>query len=276
MLVRLYRTCLKYEIHQHRGGTRVLRILQRLIPPAAVASIPVQVPNSPPVYVNLAQPSGHDVALLARPTEYEPHVQAIFRALVEPTDVAVDIGANLGRHTIVLDALAGRVHAVEPNPALIPNLRRTAAGLRHTQVHGCALGEHTGSVSLVFPVALDHSQGHVSDEPGDIPLKRLDDLIDTAIDFVKVDAEGAEAAIFRGGRQHFDTPNAPFVVFEELHFEQSASTTLMTFQQAGYQCWVIQRDGRLTRYEDGRTEWIDVLAIPARRLPFARARVPLG
>ena len=51
---------------------------------------------------------------------YEPHFAELFRLLVRPGDRCVDVGANVGVHTVRLAKLAGQdgeVIAIEPDPS---------------------------------------------------------------------------------------------------------------------------------------------------------------
>jgi len=239
----------------------LLRALQWLTP--ALSSYPIRLDDGlAPVYIDLTRATWQEVELFTAPAAHEPQLQALFRALIKPTDRVVDIGANLGRHMVLLDHLSAHVDAVEPNPALLPNLRRTVAGLKHTTLHECALGDHTGSIGLIVPA--DHSTAHVGGA-GSTPLRRLDDLVDGPVDLMKVDVEGFEAPVFRGAARLLNRATAPVIVFEELHLNQEARDVLASYQAAAYRFWVIPREGPIQPYSDQRPQWCDVLAIPAAR-----------
>ena len=126
--------------------------------------------------------------------------------------VAVDVGANLGYFTLLLADLcgpSGRVHAFEPNPALLHRLRRTLAvngyGPR-TQVHGVPLSDQDGrAVELVVPWG-EPKNGHIvaagtagAGSSVALQTRRLDSVLGPdRVDFIKIDAEGAEEGIWRG------------------------------------------------------------------------------
>ncbi|MDI6871051.1 MAG: hypothetical protein QME79_06790 [Bacillota bacterium] len=62
--------------------------------------------------------------------EIEPALTRFLQRTVRPGQTAVDVGANLGYHTILLGTLVGpqgRVFAYEPNPHLLPFLRANVA-----------------------------------------------------------------------------------------------------------------------------------------------------
>ena len=268
MLVQLYRACLKHSVQTYRGGDRFMRIVRTLAP--ELRSYPVSLDGLRPFYIDLSQPTMQDVELFTNPVDWEPHNRAIFRALIRPTDVVVDVGANLGRHTVLFDALAAEVIAVEPNPVLVSNLRRTCTGLSHTTLHTCALGESKGSVAMDLPI--DHAVARVSTtRGGTIPMERLDDLVERA-DFLKVDVEGFEAPVFRGAPRLLNHAGAPTILFEELQRDSAAHDVLETYTQAHYQFWAVPREGGFVVYED-RPDFCDILAVPAARVPFVRERL---
>jgi len=272
MLVPLYRACVKYSVQTYRGGDRFMRAVRRFA--AELESYPVSVDGLAPVYINLAEPTWQEHELFVDPKPHEPQLQSIFRALILPTDHVADIGSNLGRHTVLLDKLAAYVHAFEPNPKLLPNLRRTVAGLQHTRLHECALGEHQGTVALDLPA--DHSMAKVGIGQGDCPMKRLDDLVESRLSLMKVDVEGFEASVFRGGLHLLNHRDAPIVVFEEIKRNRTAHDVLASFGEAQYEFWVIPREAPIEPYSETRPEWCDVLAVPAARLPSVRERLGLS
>src|SRR5579872_2151066 len=49
---------------------------------------------------------------------YEPEVRELMRRALRPGDLAVDVGANAGAHTLAMASTGARVIACEPNPAL--------------------------------------------------------------------------------------------------------------------------------------------------------------
>lgn len=133
----------------------------------------------------------------------------VMAKLIEPGMTAVDVGANLGYFTVLMGELVGpggRVHAFEPNPALATRLRRSVHvngfGTR-TIVHELALGDKAGQLTLVVPAG-EPKNGHVVAlaHPATgtrIAVDRFDAVPGLlAADFIKIDVEGAEEAVWRG------------------------------------------------------------------------------
>lgn len=129
-------------------------------------------------------------------------------------DRVVDVGGNYGYYTLLLADLVGpggRVHAIEPNPAVAELLRRSVllngfAGW--TGVHELAGGAQAGSATLVVPAHEPKNAALVADsaplpaaaEQHRVAVAALDELLagETRVDFLKIDAEGAEEAIIEG------------------------------------------------------------------------------
>src|SRR5690349_1373835 len=95
------------------------------------------------------------------PPDYEVLVQRVYEALLRPGDVAFDVGAHTGRHTLPMAkcvGAAGRVFAFEPLPACLAALRRDADPLC-VEVHDCALGAAAGPAEFVVAVDLPSFSG---------------------------------------------------------------------------------------------------------------------
>ncbi len=142
----------------------------------------------------------------------EPELRQL-ASWVRPGTVALDVGANRGIWSWHMRRLGAHVHAFEPNPKLARQLR---AALPEVSVHACALSDREGEAELRFPVV----RGVVYDgwatvetanrfatlaTEGErrvpIRLRRLDEFRLARVDFVKIDVEGHELAVLRGGEE---------------------------------------------------------------------------
>ncbi|MBN2630856.1 MAG: FkbM family methyltransferase [Rhodobacteraceae bacterium] len=128
--------------------------------------------------------------------------------LIGPETTVCDIGANIGNDAVCFGRVLGarRIVAFEPLPLTHATLRRNLDlnGLGAAHAYNCMLGEVSGRGRVVRfnPRNLAATSFAPSDD-GPIPMVALDDLIDAeefqGLGFVKLDAEGDEIAILRGG-----------------------------------------------------------------------------
>jgi FkbM family methyltransferase len=136
--------------------------------------------------------------------------------LVRPGMVAIDVGANFGYYTLILADLVGEtghVYAVEPNPATTIALRRSIrlnipAG-RATLIEAAA-GAADGSQSLLYAPHGEPKNAMIIASPDEVSAASgtlypvfevaVDTIADGCgrIDFIKIDAEGAEEGIIAG------------------------------------------------------------------------------
>jgi FkbM family methyltransferase len=132
--------------------------------------------------------------------------------LLEPGDVVVDIGANVGLFALeaaLCVGSAGRVHAFEPDPvarqALMANVRRHHVD-HVVDVRGEALGDSSrtrifySSASSILSGFFrnPYEQNGSFAEEISVVEARLDDLVDGSVAFVKMDVAGHEPDVLRG------------------------------------------------------------------------------
>lgn len=144
---------------------------------------------------------------------YEPAETAFIARYVRPGMHVLDIGANLGWHTIKMSqcvGTAGSVTAFEPRPDLAGLLRRTIIENQASNVvlHECALGDDESEIYIGYPPDDPNPGGsaiwkippqhYITHK---VPLRRLDKLLGKQrVHFVKIDVEGAEPLVFEGAK----------------------------------------------------------------------------
>jgi FkbM family methyltransferase len=164
--------------------------------------------------------------------DYEPHLSRLWHRLAPTGGLAIDVGANIGAHTLSMAravGATGRVLAFEPNPlvrsALICNVDLNH--LDQITVFPCALGSQSGTLPLRVPtreskefsnlglaslVALETPHDLI-----DVEVRTLDDVLDDAaierVDVIKIDVQGYEVEALKGMRGCL-ARHCPVVVFE--------------------------------------------------------------
>ena len=149
--------------------------------------------------------------------------------LLRPGDTALDIGANIGIVTLWMSRLVGgrgAIHAFEPNPRLQRILNDTLVknGVRNVSVHGYALGASSETLPLRIPrsnmgaASLVRNENNESAEVVEVPVLPLSEVVRDlkikSIGLMKMDVEGFEAAVLRGGRQVLHEMQPPAILFE--------------------------------------------------------------
>lgn len=153
---------------------------------------------------------------------YDRDTVRVMRRVLRPTSTCVDVGCFKGTvlaHMVEI-APQGEHYAFEPIPDRIADLQARFPGVH---IVPAALAEVEGEA--VFHVAVDRpAYSGLSQRPDLSPdeyrqirvrTARLDDVIPptTRVDFIKIDVEGGELEVVRGGTRTLRA-SQPYVVFE--------------------------------------------------------------
>ena len=111
---------------------------------------------------------------------YEEHMSSLISAFVPPGGVAVDVGANVGVHTLAMWKAActgsrrGIVIACEPNPGVLARLQTNLAlnGAGEVVIYPVALLDREEAVELFVPGPRRVQPGSRHTRRG-IPRRRL-------------------------------------------------------------------------------------------------------
>lgn len=193
---------------------------------------------------------------------HEPEVQDAISAAIRPGSVFYDIGAHVGIMTLGTARLvgeSGRVVAFDGDPENADRLRvnseRNEFQARIRVVHG-AVWSRTASDGIAFRRGVGaRSQGGVeadgnhpvlaTGETIRVPSITLDDFIATgatAPQLIKVDVEGGEYEVLRGGNTLF-TAQRPLIIVE-VHHQQAADLITLWLDEYGYSSnWEIPKEG---------------------------------
>lgn len=167
----------------------------------------------------------------------------IFRQALRPGAVALDVGANIGAHTLALSAIVGaqgRVIAFEPQRPIFQILSANLAlnDIRNVEARHAACGAAPGRIAVP---RIDISQrgnfGGVSIGGGtdEVPLQTIDGLELQGCDLIKVDVEGMESQVLEGARATI-ARHAPVLYLENDRAENSGAL-LRLLDALGYRCY---------------------------------------
>lgn len=173
----------------------------------------------------------------------------LFRKLIKAGDLVVEVGANIGCHTLVYSQFVGptgNVLAFEPERNVFKMLCGNMAinNARHVHCFHQAVGDHDGQIHVPEPdytkttnfgnmdLTKDYSeyQGYL------VPLIKLDTLGLVRCDFMKVDVEGMETAVLRGATETIKRCK-PYLYVENDRPDHSKELK-QTIEGLGYKMYV--------------------------------------
>lgn len=218
---------------------------------------------------------------------------ALFAQVLGPGQVAVEVGANIGVHTLHLAKLVGpqgMVLAFEPQRVLFYLLCANLALNEqfHVRAYGLAVGDSVG-LAKVPPVnyGRDGNFGGVSlstaDAAGeDVQLVTLDRFTLPSLQLLKIDVEGMEREVLLGARETI-ARHRPLIYVENDRQEKSPQL-IGLLQQLGYDLhWhvpsLFNPDNFAGRRDNifGQIRSINMLGIPGERgIPVSGARRVIG
>jgi FkbM family methyltransferase len=144
-------------------------------------------------------------------------------------DLFVDVGANVGTYSVRLSSHFRRVYAFEPNPNVLPVLRKRIEdkSKRNITIFPMALSDSngqseffldahegfTGSADTLMPVfkynpgqgiGIGPAHTYIGKQSVMVPTATYDSKIRETADLVKIDVEGAEFNVLEGAREAFE------------------------------------------------------------------------
>jgi FkbM family methyltransferase len=232
-----------------RGARKILREVRAALQPSNIQrlqrklALPVRnaVLRHKPVSAHLA---GHTIKLVPEGAiasgiwsgaNFEPAELSLVSRLLTPDSVFLDVGANVGVYSLLASKVSplARIFAFEPTRKTFDLLHRN---LHLNDAHNVtplhlALGNFTGEAKLNLNVPGKDglntmgNLSHPDTEPAGqetVPITTLDAFLLSAaidrVDLIKVDAEGAELAIFEGASSLLQQPDAPAILYEAFTF----------------------------------------------------------
>lgn len=187
---------------------------------------------------------------------YEASKQELLRKLKLDGCTVLDIGANVGFYSMLLSRLvgpSGRVLSFEPLPRNVYFLNRHIIlnRINNIEVYEAAVSDFNGRIS--FDASGDPSMGHLA-ENGTLKVSamRLDSLteLDSSARLVKIDVEGAEESVLRGGQKFFKTQRP--VILLATHGQYATEACRELLKSYGYSFEPLDRNA----VEEDCGEWV--------------------
>lgn len=198
----------------------------------------------------------------------EPDVASALRKILRPGDTFIDVGANVGMHTLLAADLvgeSGKVIAVEPGENALPELRAAVEGKSNVEIVDRPLWSHPKNVT--FHLCADGSGGNAIWDPGKFPtnhatraapqskkmratcLDAIGAALQVAPRLIKIDTEGTEQRILEGAADLLSRSDKPPFIVAEFHefglneLGCSLNTLRALMAKHGYQTFQLFTDG---------------------------------
>jgi FkbM family methyltransferase len=156
---------------------------------------------------------------------YEPDAIEILKTIARG-DVMLDVGANIGTHSVALAAGFRRILSFEPNKALCLVIQANAmvAGAKNIESFPVGLSDEARTSKLYFPggnFSWGNVGGHDEWPSVEVELANGDTFLSShlsgteRISFIKIDVEGHEISVLRGLTETIKR-DQPTIAYEAL------------------------------------------------------------
>jgi FkbM family methyltransferase len=214
--------------------------------------------------------------------QYELDVSAALARHSRPGMTVLDIGANIGAHTLALARLvtpSGAVYAFEPTDFAFEKLARNVSLNDVPQIHAIkvALSDHNAACQEITYRSSWRTSGGRNDQTTRADFVRLDDWCAqnavSDVGLIKIDIDGNEFAALIGGRGLIER-SRPVIVMEAVwpHFADDRRNPFVLLQRIGYR-FKDATSGReytltniaemLPEGDHGMTASINLIAVPS-------------
>jgi len=186
--------------------------------------------------------------------DLDPKITHLCSEIVREGDTVVDIGANFGLFSLYASSAVGKtgaVHAVEPQPSLVRQLKKSLAlnDISNVSVHEVALGDNDQRGILNIPSG---NRGAASLIPKNGVCRCimvdvfasgafLEDHGITDVRLIKIDVEGFEDLVIEGAVGYLNRFRPDAIIFE-AKYERSRikNRGVSILEDIGYRCMSIR------------------------------------
>lgn len=193
---------------------------------------------------------------------FRPEISKLINRMLRPGHVAIDIGANIGMHTVIMAnrvGPTGKVFCFEPDPHPFGRLKRNLAlnGLDFVQAHQAALSAKSETRKFFLhdeTIGNYANASFYSDNIGkdtaaiDVEVLSLDDFVARQslirLDVIKLLAQGEEWNVLQGGRDTIARLRPKIFFLYEPSYWHRQNLRLMDavgfFKQYGYTVYAVE------------------------------------
>lgn len=162
------------------------------------------------VLCSMALPLAHSdliqKTILKHRTFFEHYLLLRVMPLISAGDVVLDVGANIGNHTVFFAKVckAGRVLSFEPGKVAYQLLTKNIEinSLNNVEPINVAVGSTSSFAQLVKFSQKNLGGMSLEENPkGSYPVRSIDSYKLDRVDFVKIDVESSEGAVLTGAKE---------------------------------------------------------------------------
>lgn len=211
--------------------------------------------------------------------EYSEKELTISQLYLKDNSTIVDVGANIGVHSIAYSTLSpnGKVFSFEPNPTHYEVLQANIELNNKPNITAFNLAI-SNTVGESFISDFDEHEGenygttHLADDGIKTTVSTLDSIIDEHVDLIKIDTEGYEPHVIDGAKNLIEK-YMPTIILEFHHLENQPAMIKTLFDH-GYDCyWLPVRNFEVHNYKTNPVNLfassgvINILAISKDKTP---------
>jgi FkbM family methyltransferase len=145
---------------------------------------------------------------------WEPHMHDIFDKFIKKDSIVIECGCHIGSHTIKMASLCEKIYGFEPMPATYNILKKNIElnSITNAIIYEKGVSDNKGTTSFNWICDGDTGQCGLDNNPMGKPqwLKATDETINVELitidslnldklDFMKIDVEGYEPLVIKGG-----------------------------------------------------------------------------
>jgi FkbM family methyltransferase len=227
-----------------KGIRRLSVVLPKVLLPAVerAGKLIIQTLHGVKLLIDPSKDKGVELALYQTGT-YEKGTIQLLGDFLKHGSIFMDIGANIGLMSTIASKIVGekgRVYAVEANPKTIEVLRHNCAInlCENIEILPIALASEKGSAILYENWNVNRGGASLISQ-GDkhgltVSKERLDELFspDSPVHLVKIDVEGFELEVLKGGIAWFKTQQPVFIIevsTQRTNQEGATPESIMSF-----------------------------------------------
>ena len=176
----------------------------------------------------------------------EYHDMSFVMHLLDSSDTFVDIGSNLGSYTLLAGGVCqSSTYSLEPSPSTFKRLKANVKLNNIEKIYCLNIGAGIENGSFYMTESKgpeNHVTTEISNDTVKVDVKKIDDInFDSNPTFIKIDTEGTEFDVIRGGLKVLDSPEMIGLLVEingnNQRYNQKTNEMIQFLNNLGYHAY---------------------------------------